>query len=354
MPNLVNTTLFKSISHLIETARTQVAHYANTTLVMLYWQIGNHINYEILKNDRAEYGKQVIKQLASQLTLQYGSGFDIPNLTRMIRIAKLYPEEKIVVTLSQQLTWSHFVKLIAIDDPLKRDFYAELCRLERWNVRGLRQKIDSMLFERTAISKKPETIIKAELDKLKQGNLANPDLYLQDPCILKFLYPKTITSERELEDAILSELQVFIQEIGSDFCFVARQKRMSTPNNDRYLDLLFFHRAMRRLIAIELKLMSFQPEHAGQMEWYLKWLDKHEKRPGEEQPLGIIICADKDQDDIELMELGKNGIHVAQYLTELPPRKLLENKLRSAIEAAREKYSRLQLLKEDNKELSMV
>ncbi len=348
MPKHVTTNIFKDISSLIETARNQVAHFANTTLVMLYWKIGRHINHDILKNDRADYGEQVIKQLATQLTLHYGSGLDIPNLTRMIRIAKLYPDANIVVTLSQQLSWSHFIRLVSVDDSLKRDFYTELCRLERWSVRGLRQKIDGMLYERTAISKQPEPIIRAELEKLKQGDLTNPDLYLQDPCILKFLYPKTISSERELEDAILSELQIFIQEMGSDFCFVARQKRMSTGKNDRYLDLLFFHRAMRRLIAIELKLFSFQPEHAGQMEWYLKWLDKNERRPGEERPLGIIICADKDQEDIELMELGKNGIHVAQYLTELPPRKLLENKLRSAIEIAREKYSRLQLLKENN------
>jgi len=348
MAKHVSTGLFKDISNLIELARNHVAHYANSALILLYWQIGHHINQHILKNDRAEYGEQVVKQLATQLTIRYGSGFDSPNLTRMVRLAKIFPENTIVVTLSQQLTWSHFVKLISIDDSLKRDFYTELCRLERWSVRGLRQKINSMLYERTAIAKQPEEVIKAELEKLKHGDLTNPDFYLQDPCILKFLYPTTISSERELEDAILNELQNFIQDIGSDFCFVARQKRMSTGKNDRYLDLLFFHRAMKRLIAIELKLNSFQPEHAGQMEWYLKWLDKHEKRPGEEKPLGIIICADKDQDDIELMELGKNGIHVAQYLTELPPRKLLETKLRNAIEVAREKYSRRQLLKEND------
>lgn len=234
--------------------------------------------------------------------------------------------------------------MVSIEDDLKRDFYTEMCRLEKWNVRNLRQKIDGMLFERTAIAKKPKSIIKTELKKLKEGDLTNPDFYLQDPCVLEFLYPKTISSERNLEDAILSELQVFIQEMGTDFCFVARQKRMSTGKNDRYLDLLFFHRSMRRLIAIELKLSTFQPEHAGQMEWYLKWLDKYERRPGEEKPLGIIICADKDQEDVELLELGKNGIHVSQYLAELPPRKVFEKKLWDVIENAREKYARLEQL----------
>lgn len=349
MPKHITTNLFKDVSKLINDVKTNLAHYANTMLVTLYWRIGHRINQDILKNDRAEYGKQGIKQLANQLTLEYGSGFDASNLARMVRIAKLYPKPQIVAALSQQLSWSHFVKLVSIEDPLKRDFYTEMCRLEKWNVRNLRQKIDGMLFERTALAKKPKSIIKAELKKLKDGDLTNPDLYLQDPCVLKFLYPKTISSERHLEDTILSELQIFIQEMGSDFCFVARQKRMSTGKNDRYLDLLFFHRGMRRLIGIELKLNSFQPEHAGQMEWYLKWLDKHEKRPGEKKPLGIIICSDKDQEDLELLELGKNGIHVSQYLAELPPRKMFEKKLRDVIEHAREKYERLEQLSDENK-----
>lgn len=352
MTKSITTNLFKDISTLIDDVKAQVAHYANSALTMLYWKIGHRINQDILKNKRAGYGEKITKQLANQLMLQYGGGFDVPNLTRMIRVAKLYPKPQIVATLSQQLSWSHFVKLVSIDDSLKRDFYTEMCRLEKWSVRNLRQKIDGMLFERTALAKKPKSIIKTELKKLKDGDLTNPDLYLQDPCILKFLYPKTISSERHLEDAILSELQIFIQEMGSDFCFVARQKRMSTGKNDRYLDLLFFHRGMSRLIAIELKLTPFQPEHAGQMEWYLKWLDKHERRPGEGKPLGIIICSDKDQEDLELLELGKNGIHVSQYLAELPPRKLFEKKLWDVIENAREKYVRLEQLSNNKSKLN--
>lgn len=347
MPKNLTTNLFRDISQLIDSTKNHIAHYANTSLVILNWQIGQRINQDILKETRAEYGEQVVSQLAKQLKEQYGSGFDRPNLSRMIRFARLFPDKQICVTLSHKLSWSHFIKLIAVEETLKRDFYTEMCRLENWNVRVLRKKIDGMLYERTALAKKPESVIKAEIEKLSQGDLMNPDLYLQDPCVLNFLYQKSISSERELEDAILSELQVFIQEMGSDFCFVARQKRMSTENNDRFLDLLFFHRSMCRLIAIELKFGTFQPEHAGQMEWYLKWLDKHEKRPGEEKPLGIIICSDKDQEDVELMELGKNGIHVAKYLTELPPRKVLEEKLRKAIEMAKEKYEKLQLLNKD-------
>ncbi len=175
-------------------------------------------------------------------------------------------------------------------------------------------------------------------------------LYLQDPCVLNLLYPHQINSEKKFEAAILNDLQIFIQDMGSDFCFIAKQKKMSTEKNDRFLDLLFFHRAMRRLIAIELKFSTFQPEHVGQMEWYLKWLDKYEKRPGEEKPLGIIICSNKDQEDVELMELGKNGIHVAQYLTELPPKEILEKKLKKIIEIAREKYEKLRLFPENEEQ----
>ena len=212
MPKYITASLFKDVGKLIDSVKTSLAHYANTTLVTLYWQIGHRINQDILKNDRAEYGEQGIKLLAKQPTLEYGSGFDASNLARMVRVAKLYPKPQIVAALSQQLSWSHFVKLVSIDDSLKRDFYTEMCRLEKWSVRNLREKIDGMLFERTVLAKKPKLIIKAELKKLKDGDLSNPDLYLQDPCILKFLYPKTISSERHLEDAILSELQIFIQD----------------------------------------------------------------------------------------------------------------------------------------------
>lgn len=344
--------LVDSITNLIETAKSYVARQNNTALVTLYWHIGCKINQEILDNKRAEYGEQVLLQLSKHLTTLYGSGFDFPNLSRMVKFSKLYIDQEIVVTLSQQLSWSHIIRLISIEEELKRSFYTEICCLERWSVRVLRQKIDSMLYERTAISKKPDSVITTELNKLKNGNLSNPDLYLQDPYVLSFLKTNSISSEHDLEQSILDELQLFIQELGSDFCFVARQKRMSTPNNDRYLDLLFFHRSMRRLIAIELKMTSFQPEHAGQMEWYLKWLDKHERHEYEEKPLGIIICADKDQEDIELLELDKNGIHVAQFLTELPQKDIFEKKLRKAITIARENHEKKMIEVELNKEIN--
>lgn len=311
--------------------------------------IGKRINQEILKSERAEYGRQLINKLASQLQTQYGQGYDKTSLSRMIKFSKLYPDMQIVATLSQQLCWSHVIKLITISDDLKRDFYTEICRLENWDVRTFNNKINSMLYERTALSKKPEHLIKNEIEQLRKTNTLTPDFIFHDPCFLNFTGLKQEYSETDLENAILDELTKFIREFGNDFCFVDRQKRMSTENKDRYLDLLFFHRGLRRLIAVELKIGSFEPAHKGQMEWYLNWLDKNERKSGEERPLGIILCADKDQEDVEYLELNASGIHVAQYLTELPPRELLEEKLRKAVAIAREKYARLEGLSDTSK-----
>ncbi len=348
-PTLSNA-LYQDISKLIEAAKTHVAGYANSALVLLYWQIGARTNSEILKESRAGYGEQVISQLSEQLKEAYGAGFDRPNLSRMVKFSKIYADQEICVTLSQQLSWSHFIKLISIDEPQKRDYYTEMCRLECWSVRQLRDKVDGMLYERTALSKKPEEVVKKELAGLRKDNTITPNLVFQDPYFLDFTGLNKNFSEVDLEDAILDELTKFLQEFGNDFCFMARQKRMSTKNKDRYLDLLFFHRALRRMVAVELKIGAFEPAHKGQMEWYLNWLDKNERKPGEEKPLGIILCADKDQEDVEYLELDNSGIHVAQYLTELPPKEILEERLRNAISVAQERDAHLKLLKKDEDE----
>lgn len=256
----------------------------------------------------------------------------------MVRFAKIYPDHKIVATVSRQLSWSHIVLICQIDNEVQRDFYLEIARLEKWSVRDTRDKINSMLFERTAISKKPEEVIKAELKKLRDNDELNPDLVFRDPCFLDFINLSDKYSENDLENAILDNITEFLYEIGNDFCFVARQKRMSTKNADRYLDLLFFHRGLRRLVAIELKLGKFEPEHKGQMEWYLNWLDKNERKENEDKPIGIILCADKDQEDVEYLELDDAGIHVTKYLTKLPPKKLLGQYLHKAITLARASY----------------
>ena len=291
--------LLKDLRSLINEARQDVARQVNSSLVLLYWRIGKRIRQDILREKRAGYGEQI------------------------------------VVTLSRQLGWSHFVAIIPLDDDLKRDFYAEMCRIERWSVRTLRQKIAGMLFERTALSKKPEKLIREELDTLRTEDKLTPDLVFRDPYFLDFLRLKDRYIEKDIEDAIMREMENFILELGVGFTFVARQKRIQIDNDDYYLDLLFYHRGLRRLVAIDLKLRDFQPADKGQMEFYLRWLSKYEQKPEEESPIGLILCAGKKRETIELMELEKGTIRVASYWTKVVPRKLLQKKLHEAIQHAR-------------------
>lgn len=323
--------LLGDVRKMIEDARVAVASAVNARLTTLYWRIGRRIGREVLGGARAQYGEEIVSVLARQLELDYGTGFSEKNLRRMIQFAQVFPDEQIVVALIRQLSWTHLLALIPLKDPLQRDFYAEMCRIERWSVRTLRQKIASMLYERTALSRKPAELAKLELRALREEDRITPDLVFRDPYLLDFLGLQDTFQERDLEAAILRELEAFIMELGRGFTFVARQKRITVDGEDFYLDLLFFHRDLRRLVAVELKLDKFRPDHKGQMELYLRWLDKHERKPGEESPLGIILCAGKSAEQIELLELSRSSIHVAEYLTVLPPKEVLQRKLREAI-----------------------
>jgi len=246
--------LVKDISALIDEARNHVAREYNSTQALLCWLIGKRIYDEILKSGRAEYGETIVISLASHLSLTYGKGYSRPNLFRMIKFAKLFPTREIVSTLSRQLSWSHFVLICGIENELQRDFYAEMCRLQHWSVRTLKKQLDGMLYERTALSKQPEKAIKTQLDNLKSTDEMTPELTFKEPCFINFIGANDYDSEEELESLILNNITDFLQELGTDFCFVARQKRMDTGRKDRYLDLLFFNRRLRRLIALELKL----------------------------------------------------------------------------------------------------
>ena len=327
--------LVTELRGMITHAREQVAQFVNAALTTLYWSIGNRIRHEILGEKRAGYGARIVASLGRQLEAEFGRGFGEKNLRRMIQFAEAFPDEKIVAALRRQLGWTHFKAIIPFKDPLKRDFYAEMCRIERWSTRTLVSKIDSMLYERTAISKKPEEVARAELAALRDEDKLTPALVFRDPYILDFLGLRDRYLEKDLEDAILREIEAFLLELGDGFAFLARQKRLQIDSDDFYLDLLFYHRRLRRLIAIDLKLGDFKADYKGQMELYLRWLAENEQQPGEESPLGIILCAGKKQEQIELLELGQSGIHVAEYLTALPPRELLQQKLHSAIEIAR-------------------
>ena len=329
--------LLSDVRGLIEEARVHVAAAVNSRLAVLYWRIGSRIHRDILDQKRADYGQQIVPTLSAQLVEEFGIGFSEKNMRRMIQFAEAFPDERSVVTLSRQLSWSHFTAIVPLKDQLQRDFYAEMCRVERWSVRTLRAKISGMLYERTALSKKPAELAKQELDALRDEDKLTPDLVFRDPYFLDFLGLKDTYAEKDVESAILREMESFILELGVGFSFVARQKCITVDDEDYHLDLLFYHRRLRRLVAIELKLGRFQAADKGQMELYLRWLDRHEREPHEESPLGLILCAGKSAEHVELLELQQTGIRVAEYMTELPPKHALERKLHEAITLARER-----------------
>jgi predicted nuclease of restriction endonuclease-like (RecB) superfamily len=327
--------LLADIRVLIAEARRQTTVAVNMGLTLLYWRIGQRIHREVLGSERAAYGEQIVVTVSRQLVADYGRGYSEKNLRRMVQFAELFPEQEIVATLSRQLSWSQFSALLPLSQPFQREFYAEMARIEGWSVRTLRARIDSMLYERTALSKQPDAMIRQELAILRSKGDLTPALLLKDPYVLDFLGLTDRFLERDLEDAILRELETFLLELGAGFSFVARQKRIQLDCDDFYIDLLFYNRKLRRLVVVELKQGSFKPEYKGQMELYLRWLAQNEHEPDENLPLGIILCAGKNTEQIELLELGTAGIHVAEYLTVLPPAEILREKLHQAIKTAR-------------------
>ena len=330
--------LVSDLTQLIDAARTLAAVAVNAEITLLYWQVGQRIRTEVLQEQRADYGKNLVGQAALLLTQQYGKGWSEKQLRHCLRFAEIYPDETIVSALRRQFTWTHIKTFIYLDDPLKRDFYTELCGLERWSSRQLQERINAMLFERTALSKKPEETIARDLKALSETQQLAPEFLLKDPYLLDFLNLNDHYIEKDLEDAILRDLEQFLLELGTGFSFVARQKRIQIDDDDFYIDLLFYNRKLKRLVAIELKLGNFKAEYKGQMELYLRWLAKHETEANELPPLGIILCAGKKQEQIELLELDASGIHVAEYLTALPNKELLQQKLQQSIINARKRF----------------
>lgn len=304
---------------------------------MLHWKLGDRIRKDVLEKQRAKYGEEILPTLSAKLVPEYGQGFSTRNLARMIKFSESFPDEANVSKLAQTVGWSHFVEILPLKTPLEREFYAEMCRIERWSVRTLRERIGSQLYLRTALSKKPEALIEAELQRLRSDGQTTPDLVFRDPYMLDFLGLPDGYSERDLEAAILRDMERFLLELGAGFSFIARQKRISVGSDDFYLDLLFFHRHLRRLVAVELKLEKFQAAHKGQMELYLRWLDKFEKAEGEASPIGLILCAEADAEQVELLDLESANIRVAEYRDKIPDVQLLQAHLHRIVQRARER-----------------
>ena len=331
--------LIQDLRQIIEQARGHVAATANYELTMMYWHIGERINHEVLGNQRAEYGKQIVATVSRQLQAEFGKkGFEERTIRRMMQFAQMFPDIQIVSPLVSKLSWSHFLIVMPLKDELQREFYLTMAASERWSKRTLQAKIDGMLFERTAISGKPDEFIKKELSTLRDDNVMSPDLVFKSPYFLEFTGLKGMYSERDLEESLLAHLEQFIIELGNGFSFVARQKRMIIDGEDFYLDLLFYHRRLHRLIAVDLKLGRFKAQYKGQMELYLRWLEKNEMEPGEESPLGLLLCTEGSEEQIELLQLDKSGIKVAKYLTELPSREVLQRQIQKSLEAAKARF----------------
>lgn len=335
LPRARMSSLLAELRQLIQEARESAVSAVNASLTLMFWRIGHRIRTEVLGGRRAAYGDEIVATLSRQLTLEFGRSFGEKNLRRMVQFTAVFPDEPIVVSLVRHLSWTHFLVLIPLKDPLAREFYAEMCRAERWSVRILRERVDAMLYERTALSKRPQALIRKELNALRAEGEVAPSLLLKDPYVLDFLGLQDRYLEKDLEDAILRELETFLLELGVGFSFVARQRRIQLDGDDFYIDLLFYNRKLRRLVAVELKLGEFRAEYKGQMELYLRWLARHDQEPGDDSPLGIILCTGKKQEQVELLELDKSGIHVAEYLTVLPPREVFEQKINQALALAR-------------------
>ncbi|WP_392447159.1 YhcG family protein [Capnocytophaga canis] len=329
----LNKNLLSELSVLIENGQQQIVYYANSTLTLVFWQVGKRINEDVLNNERATYGKRIVPMIANELESKYGRNFTEKNIRRMMQFAEVFPDFQIVVPLARQLSWSHFLILIPLKNHEARMFYAELAVSENLGKRELRKQITTKAFERMQI---------ANL-QVQQSEII-PINTFKDPYLLDFLGLRSDYLEKDIETAILHKLESFILELGKGFAFVERQKRMIIDGEDFYLDLLFFHRKLKRLIAIELKIGKFQAKHKGQMELYLKWLNKYERQEGEEAPIGLILCAENSKEQVELLEIHKDGIMVAEYWTELPPKKQLEKKLHEAFIEAREQFENKGLL----------
>ena len=331
----IEKSLFSDLSQIIEQGKQQAVSQVNSTLTLTYWHVGKKINEHILNNQRAEYGRQIVPTLAEKLENSYGKQFTEKNLRRMMRFAEVFSEFTIIAPLVRQLSWSHFLMLLPIKSEPARMYYAKKTVEETWSKRELQNQIERKSYERKEIA---DLQISDELTDFKNT--------FKDPYFLDFLGLKEGYIENDVESAILKELELFILELGKGFAFVERQKRMIIDGEDFYLDLLFYNRKLQRLVAVELKLGKFKAAYKGQMELYLKWLDKHERHEGENSPIGLILCAGKSAEQIELLEMHKDGIMVAEYWTELLPKRKLEQKLHSLLIEAKARIENRNMLEE--------
>ena len=335
----VSNSIYNGVSAIINNARQKVAVYVNSQANMMFWQIGNYIINELKYETYSSYGEKILATVSQRLTEQYGKGYSYSALTRMMKVATIYADETMFATLSQTLSWGHFLELITINDNIKRLFYQQLSIVEHWSIRDLREKQKAMSYERSLIATKSEDQIINALNNTTSEHI-EPAVVLKSSYIVDFLGLGEDYSESDLEDAIVKQLEKFILELGQGFAFLERQKRFTIDKIDYYLDLLFYHRRLNCLVAIDLKHDKFKPEYKGQMEFYLKYLQKYDMRPGENPPIGLLLCSEGNTEYVELLMLDNDNIKVAQYMTYLPDKQWFIDKLNRSILIAKESSGR--------------
>ena len=327
--------LYDGVVEIIDKARKQVAVYVNAQTSMTFWNVGSFIINDMEYQAYSAYGQKILATLSQKLMARYGKGYTYSALTRMMNVAKLYGNKEMFATLSQTLTWSHFIELITIKDDTKRLFYQQMSIAEHWSVNQMRCKQDEMAYERSLIAVKPDDAIVSTLERITPQHV-EADVVLKSSYVLDFLGLSGCYSEDELEGAIARQLENFILELGQGFAFLERQKRFTIDGTDYYLDLLFYHRKLKCLVALDLKLGKFKPQYKGQMELYLKYMQKYDMQEGENSPIGLLLCSEGNTEHIELMMLGEEQIKVAQYLTCLPDKQWFIDKLNRSILIAKE------------------
>lgn len=278
-----------------------------------------------------------MKRTAIKLSEKFGHGWGFQTLQHCVRAAYTFSEEEIAYATRTQMTWTHLRSLMSVKDPLARQFYMEMYHIEHWDSRTFEKQIDGQLYERTAISRRPEEVIKRQLAEVRENHAIVPDMVFRSSYFLDMLGLPDVFSESDLETSVLNQVEEFMRSLGSDFTLVARQKRITVDAVDYRMDLVFFHRALRRTIIVDLKLGKFKPAYEGQMLLYLRYMNKYERHEWEESPIGLILCSEGNTEHIEYLMLDENSpIKVAQYYTQLPDKKTLKEKLQRAIAIARE------------------
>jgi predicted nuclease of restriction endonuclease-like (RecB) superfamily len=325
--------LYEEISSMIEQSKRTIYSQANSVTVLLFWKIGQRINNEVLKNKRADYGKQIVVALSRDLAEKYGRAFGDRNLRRMMQFNEQFPSFEIVSPLATQLSWAHFIEILPLKKYEAKLFYLDEAARGLIGKRALREMISRKTYERKEIA-----------DTQISSASPIPIGTFKDPYLFDILGIKDEYLEADLEEAILREIEKFILEFGKGFAFVERQKRMIIDGRDYKLDLLFYNRDLKRLVAVELKYGRFDARDSGQLKLYLGWLDKYERREGENAPIGLILCSESGREEIELLKLDRDGILVAEYWTALPPKAEFEQKIQIILSETRERLAQRNLI----------